>query len=79
MQTKFLRTREVLDMIGITKPTLYKWIAAKTFPQPVAIAPMRIGFVESEVHEWMEARIADRTAGAEERRARAMAGVRGRM
>ena len=43
---------------------------AGRFPQPVKIGPNSVGFVESEVEEWMQARIEQRniqTGGADVR------------
>jgi prophage regulatory protein len=35
---------------------------AGEFPQPIAISPRRIAWVESEIDEWVAAKIADRGA-----------------
>ncbi|MFO1209588.1 MAG: AlpA family phage regulatory protein [Amaricoccus sp.] len=72
---RFLRVREVCGLIGVSKPTLYKWIKRGEFPGQVSISHNRVGFLETEVMAFMEAKIADRDRGAEARRERALRAV----
>ncbi|MCL2591407.1 MAG: AlpA family transcriptional regulator [Betaproteobacteria bacterium] len=53
----FLRRREVLRRTGIGNTTLYKRINAGAFPRPVSIGGNLVAWVESEVTDWMQARI----------------------
>lgn len=61
MATKLLSMKE-LSHKGISYSTsqLYRKIAAGTFPKPVKLGENRIAFVESEIDEWIEARMAER-------------------
>lgn len=63
---KLIRLPEVLKRTGKTKSPLYRDIAAGRFPKPVKISPelkfSAVGWVESEINEWIAQRIAERDA-----------------
>lgn len=61
---RFLRMREVADRTGLTVRSVQRLIAAESFPEPVRLHAQAIGFVETEVEEWMTARIAERRTGS---------------
>ncbi len=54
-----LRLSEVTVKTGLSRSTIYERIKAKTFPQPISLGERAIGFLSSEVDEWIEARIAE--------------------
>ena len=53
---------EVLALTSMTRQTLWRARRdpAVAFPQPVKLTPGRVAFVASEVHAWIEARMAAR-------------------
>ncbi len=56
---RLLPKATVLAMTGIGSPvTLWRKVQAGTFPKPIQISPRRSAWVESEVVEWIRARIA---------------------
>lgn len=57
---RIIRLKEVLDSTGLARSTVYKYIAEGTFPKPVSLGDRAVGWVESEVHEWILARIEQR-------------------
>lgn len=61
---RLMRQSEVLEVVGISRGTLYKWLKddGNDFPRPVRIAPNMRRWVVDQVVEWVEARI----AGAED-------------
>ena len=59
-----LRRREVEARCGLRKSTLYAEIAQGKFPAPVRITRRSVGWVASEVDEWIARRIADSRKGA---------------
>lgn len=63
MTDKFLKTKEVCSMLGITRPTLLKWMKLGKFPRSVALSERTVAFRASEVEAWIEARSADREHG----------------
>jgi predicted DNA-binding transcriptional regulator AlpA len=54
---------EVLQVTGISKPQLYKLVRLGAFPPPVKIGRSS-RWPRSEIREWLEAKKAERTAGA---------------
>lgn len=54
---RILLVDEVLrDYARCCRASLYRWIRAGRFPQPVQLGSMRIGFIASEVEEWAQTR-----------------------
>lgn len=58
--TRIIRLRDVVGSTGLARSTIYKLIGAGTFPKPVPLTSRSVGWVESEVYEWIQARIAHR-------------------
>ena len=56
MPTRILRRPHVLDRIGASRATLYRWMEAGRFPRPVRLGPQAVGWREDEVDEWIESR-----------------------
>lgn len=57
---RIIRFKEVIDSTGLARSTVYKYIAEGTFPKPVSLGDRCVGWVDSEVHDWILARIEDR-------------------
>lgn len=55
-----IRLKEVMDLTGLSRSTIYKYIAEGQFPIPVALGDRCVGWVESEVHDWILAKVAER-------------------
>ncbi|QDX96875.1 helix-turn-helix transcriptional regulator [Pectobacterium carotovorum] len=58
-QTSLIRFHEVKKRTGYSKAWLYRLINEYRFPQPVKIGSRSIAFVESEIDEWINQRIAE--------------------
>ena len=54
---KILRIPVVLDRIGIGRSTLYELLAKGDFPASIPLGARSVGFLESDVDEWVEARV----------------------
>ena len=63
MVQRILRRPQVLERTGDSRSTLYAKMAAGIFPRPVRIGPRAVGWVESEIDEYVMALIAERDAG----------------
>lgn len=59
---RVMRLKEVLDTTGLSRSTIYKYIADGDFPKPVTLGERCVGWVESEVYDWLLARIEERDA-----------------
>ncbi|MGV6476496.1 helix-turn-helix transcriptional regulator [Azotobacter vinelandii] len=57
---KIIRLKDVIDSTGIARSTIYKLIGEGAFPKPIPLVGRSVGWVESEVHEWIRGRIAQR-------------------
>lgn len=57
---RLLRIREVLRLCGLSRATLYREIKLHTFPAPVKLSARSVGWLQEDVAQWLEARIAQR-------------------
>jgi len=57
---RFLRKKDVLDLIGISNTTLHEWIKVKAFPAPIKLTDdgRAVAWPEDVVAAWQAARIA---------------------
>lgn len=60
---RMLRRNDVLEALGISESTLYRWMDAGRFPRPVQLGPNTVAWPESAVSDWMESRGAGRGPG----------------
>ncbi|WP_376914965.1 AlpA family phage regulatory protein [Paraburkholderia sp. OAS925] len=56
--TKIIRIATVLDRTGLSKPFIYQMIRRGEFPASIRLAPRYAGWVEQEVNDWLDQRIA---------------------
>lgn len=57
---RIIRLKEVIDSTGLARSTIYKYVGEGTFPKPVSLGDRCVGWVDSEVHDWILARIEER-------------------
>jgi len=55
-----LRLPMVIARVGLSRSTIYKFIESGGFPRPVHLGPRAVGWIESEIDEWIAVRIARR-------------------
>jgi prophage regulatory protein len=48
---KILRLPEVIDLVGLSRSTIYKRISEGLFPLPISLGDRAIGFVSLEINE----------------------------
>lgn len=56
-QLSILRRKQVQARTGLSRSTIYLYIKADLFPKPVALGPRAVGWIESEVTDWIAARM----------------------
>ncbi|EKO3386074.1 AlpA family transcriptional regulator [Vibrio fluvialis] len=57
---KLIRLKEVMAVTGLSRSSIYNYINDKRFPGQVSLGCRSVAWVESEIHDWLEQRIADR-------------------
>ena len=57
---RIIRLKEVMNSTGLARSTIYKYIGEGTFPKSISLGDRCIGFLESEVEDWILARIEER-------------------
>ncbi len=54
---RFLRIDEVINKVGLSRPTIWRLERAGEFPKRRQLGRNSVGWVEEEVEEWMESRV----------------------
>ena len=54
--SRIIRMRELEGRIGQGRSTIYEMINAGEFPAPISLGGRRVGFLESEVEDWIASR-----------------------
>ena len=62
---RFLRLPEVLARTGLSRSTIYVRLDQGRFPQPVSLGGRAVGWIESEIDEWMCNRIVESRGNSE--------------
>lgn len=57
---RIIRIATVVDQTGIPKSSIYALIKEGEFPEPIQLSHRCVGFIESEVQDWIEEKIAAR-------------------
>jgi prophage regulatory protein len=55
-----LRRKQVEARTGLARSTIYDRVKSGTFPAPVSLGARAVGWVESEIDEWLFAQIKTR-------------------
>lgn len=57
---RLMRIREVLKLCGLSRTTLYREIKLHTFPAQVKLSARSVGWLQDDVMQWLDARVAQR-------------------
>ena len=57
MPAKILRLPNVLDRTGLSRSTVYLRVTEGRFPKPVSLGARAVGWIETEVEEWIARQI----------------------
>ena len=61
---RILRRPDVETQTGLSRSTIYDLMKAKKFPKPVPLGEKSVGWLESEIENWIAERVAEREAVA---------------
>jgi prophage regulatory protein len=53
---RLIRTKEVLEILGVSRSTLWRMVRAGRFPKPIAISTWASGYLDEDVRAWPQAR-----------------------
>lgn len=56
-QKRILRLKDVMEKTGLSRSTIYLKIKHGDFPKPIDLGPRCIGWLESEIIQWIENKI----------------------
>jgi prophage regulatory protein len=65
---KILSWKQVHELVLYCRQHVYRLEKAKRFPRRVKLGPNRVGWRESEVHEWLRERIEARDESTDDSR-----------
>ena len=52
-----LRRKQVEDLTGLCRSAIYQKISKGIFPKPISLGTRAVGWLESEINNWIEWRI----------------------
>ena len=52
-----LRRKQVEARTGLSRTTIYQRVSEGTFPTPVNLGARAVGWIESEISDWLASRI----------------------
>ena len=63
---RFMGIKEVSELTGLTKATIYRYVNGGTFPRPIPLGGRRVAWLLSELQDWMNERLAKRNTTTKE-------------
>lgn len=54
---KILRLPDVKERIGCSRSSIYLMISQNLFPTPISLGGRSVGWLESEINDWIDQRI----------------------
>lgn len=57
---RIIRLKEVMLLTGLSKSSIYRYADGKAFPQAVSLGGRSVGWVESEITQWLQGRMNER-------------------
>lgn len=60
---RFIRRKAVEERTGLARSTIYQMVNEGRFPRPVRLGGRAVAWLETEINDWVDARIAERGEG----------------
>ena len=54
---KILRIKQVIEMTGTSKTTIYRWLNDGVFPKPINLSAKSVGWLEADINDWIQSKI----------------------
>ena len=68
MKKTILRLTAVRSRTGLSRSSIYLRISEGSFPKPISLGRRAVGWIESEVDDWVEQQIANSRPSSDARR-----------
>ena len=65
MEQKILRLPQVKEITGLSRSTIYLRMSEGSFPKKIDLGARAIGWVSSEINQWIEEKISVRNQSLE--------------
>ena len=59
MSLKILRRKDVEEIVGLSRSTIYKLMSTGAFPSSIRLGPRAVGWRLSDIEAWIEFRASD--------------------
>ena len=59
MSLKILRRKDVEEIVGLSRSTIYKLMSTGAFPRSIRLGPRAAGWRLSDIEAWIEFRASD--------------------
>ena len=59
MSLKILRRKDVEEIVGLSRSTIYKLMSTCAFPRSIRLGPRAVGWRLSDIEAWIEFRASD--------------------
>jgi len=63
MYNKILKLPAVTEITGKCRSAIYQQIGEGTFPKQINLGPRAVGWLESDIQDWIDLRIQERDLG----------------
>ena len=60
MVMRVLRLADVMEKTGRARSTIYKYVDLGRFPRPISLGGKSVGWIDSEIHEWLQEKQVER-------------------
>ena len=57
---RLISMKELMHKTSLARSTIYKYLSEGNFPKSVSLGPNKVAWLESEVDEWIEEKLAQR-------------------
>lgn len=57
---RLISMKEVMHKTSLARSTIYKYLAEGIFPESVSLGANKVAWLESEINEWIEEKLAQR-------------------
>ena len=56
IEPQFYRLRDVMEIVGVTKTTIYRWVGRGQFPPAVKLGERAVAWRRSDIEAWINSR-----------------------